>query len=70
MDTSLYQIQFDGEQWWVEAPTFAAAIQTWNRVVKAEWGDDYRGDEQPESVALITTDPVHRWQPSDSPTIN
>lgn len=50
---NLYHVQFDSQSWWVEAPTFAAAIEAWHSRVRAEWGDDYDGTEQPDSVAHV-----------------
>lgn len=43
---NLYHIQFDGEPCYVEAPSVAEAVEIWKRHTN-------RGDEEPESVALV-----------------
>ena len=61
----LYQILFDGEYDYVEAPAFAAAIRRWTeyQVALAD-KDDYEWDvsTEPESVTLISEAPVVRYQ--------
>lgn len=57
---NLYLIHYDSQPFYVEAPDFAAAIEFWHAHVKELWGDDYEGDEQPESVALVHEEPVVR----------
>jgi hypothetical protein len=56
----LYQIQFDGSQYFVEAPNFAMAIVAWKRYVAASWEIDYAATDEPESVLLIHDEPVIR----------
>lgn len=56
----LYQVQFDGQQYFIEAASFASVVETWKRHVADLWGEDYEGDEEPESVALIHDEPVVR----------
>lgn len=56
----LYQIMFDGEARFVEAESFAAAIEVWKQVKAIEWGEDYDGTEEPESVSLMSDEPVLR----------
>ena len=34
----LYHIQFDGESYWVEAPTFHDAVEAWKVEVRERWG--------------------------------
>jgi len=58
--TKLYHVQFDNESYYVEAPSFALAIEAWKRHVAALWGADYDGTEEPESVALVHDEPVIR----------
>lgn len=54
---SLYQVQFDGEQYFVEAESFAAAIEAW----KDDWRQEGEyDDEEPESVALLSDKHVIR----------
>lgn len=57
---SVYLVQFDGDNRIVEAPSFTEAISAWLRAMRVEWGDDYDGTEQPESVSLIDEEPVIR----------
>ena len=57
---NLYHIQFDGQSWWIEARNFQGAIDAWTREVAKEWGEDFDGTEQPESVALVHDGPVIR----------
>ncbi len=54
----LYHVQYDSVSYWVEAASFAAAVEQWKRYVAQEWGTDYDGTEEPESVALIHDEPV------------
>jgi hypothetical protein len=49
----LYHIQFYGESYYVEAPSVAVAVERWKAHVQADWGPDYDGTEEPESVALV-----------------
>lgn len=56
----LYLVQFDAQDYYVEAPDFPAAIELWKVHVAKLWGDDYDGTEQPESVALVHDEPVVR----------
>ena len=50
---NLYHVQYDDQPYYVEAPSFAAAIVAWRTHVADEWGDDFEGTEEPESVAVI-----------------
>jgi len=56
----LYCIQFDNQPRYVEAESFAKAVEAWRRWAAKEWGEDYDGTEEPESVALISDEPVIR----------
>ena len=56
----LYKILYDGEQYFVEAISFPQAIDVWKRHVKDAWGADYDGTEEPESVELLSEEPVLR----------
>lgn len=58
--TKLYRVTFDGQDRYVEAPDFPRAIEAWKAWGKAEWKEDYDGTEEPESVALVSDDPVIR----------
>lgn len=53
---NLYQVQFDSETWFVEAESFAAAIELWKERAAIEWGDNYSQEDEPESVALVHDD--------------
>lgn len=58
--TELYHVQFDHMDYYVEAPSFALAIEAWKRHVAVLWGTDYDGTEEPESVALVHDEAVIR----------
>lgn len=66
---SAYTVQFDGQIRVVDAPGFTEAIAAWGDAMQIEWGDDYDGTEQPESVALIDDDEVIRWVDPKLPTL-
>lgn len=55
---NLYRILYDVSPKYVQAEDFAAAVQAWKEHVKELWGDEYEGNEQPESVELIHNEPV------------
>lgn len=57
---NLYHIQFDGESYYVEAANLAQAVELWKTHLQKEWGDDYNGTEEPESVALVHDEAVIR----------
>ena len=60
-DLKLYRVLYDGQPYYVEAPSFALAIEAWKRYVKAEWKEEYDGTEEPESVECLDSDhPVIR----------
>lgn len=50
---NLYLVLYDGQPYYIEARTFPGAIDTWRQHVAEEWGEDFDGTEQPESVALV-----------------
>lgn len=56
----LYQILFDGSHRWVEAESFGKAVAKWLQAMKTEWGSDWEGNEEPESVTLVHDEPVIR----------
>lgn len=56
----LYLLQFDGEHYYVEAATVADAIYAWMVHQRKEWGKDWDGTEEPDSVALVHERPVIR----------
>ena len=56
----LYLIHYDAELYYVEAPSFDAAIERWKEYVAVEWGDECEGDEMPESLQLLSDVPVIR----------
>ena len=65
---NVYKIycDLDGSTTIVEAPGFGEAIDLWRQHSAKKWGDDYEGDEQPQSVEMINDEPVVR----DSDAIN
>lgn len=54
----LYHVQYDGVCYYVEAESFARAIELWKADREADWGEPC--EDEPESVALINNDPVIR----------
>lgn len=56
----LYHVQFDGQSFWVEASSFATAIEKWHSHCKEEDGVDYDETLEPESVHLVHDQPVIR----------
>lgn len=56
----VYHIQFDGEQYVVEAMSVAMAVKAWKKHVKEEWQEDFDNTEEPESITLINDKPVIR----------
>lgn len=56
----LYLVLFDGQERYVEAPSFAEAVLAWRAAIAVEWGADYDGTEEPESVVLMSDEPVIR----------
>lgn len=59
---SLYHVQFDGESWWVEAPDYGVAVRIWREYITADWNVANDETEEPESVTLISTQPVIRYE--------
>lgn len=53
-------IQFDSNQEYVEAEDLPTAVKLWREKKAADWGDDYDGDEEPDSVALVHEEAVIR----------
>ncbi len=56
---SLYNVQYDGESYYVESPSFQGAISEWQRHCKDE-DILVDNDIEPESVHLISDEPVIR----------
>ena len=57
---NLYLVEYDGERYYVEAVDFPSAISTWLGYMAMVWGNDFKGNEQPDSVAFIHDEPVIR----------
>lgn len=57
---SVYRITYDDQARIVEAADFGDAVKKWLEGMKEPWGDDWIGTEQPESVLLISEEPVIR----------
>ena len=60
---SLYHVQFDRRDFWVEASHINKVHGLWVLAMQAEFGageDGYMGDEELDSVALVTIDAVIR----------
>lgn len=61
-DGRLYDVRFDNEMYFIEARSLPEAVQIWKAHVEALWGDNYEGDEEPESIALIHDEGVIRMK--------
>ena len=62
----LYRIVFDSVFYYVEVEkpergsAAPAAVAAWHKHVGGKWGDDYAGDEEPESIELVADTDVIR----------
>jgi hypothetical protein len=56
----VYLVLFDGQERYVEAPTLPAAVRAWQAAMAIEWGADYDGTEEPESITLCGEEAVIR----------
>lgn len=56
----LYHIQYDSVSFWVEAESFAKAVEVWKAHVKVLWDKDYMETDEPESVHLVHDEAVIR----------
>lgn len=56
---SLYHIQYDGEPYYVEAPGFGEAVEVFKAHLK-EIDNEIDGRNEPDSVALLSEEPVIR----------
>lgn len=56
----LYHVQFDSQSYWIEAENFGTAVALWGRHVAKDWGPEYEGTEEPDSVHLVHDGPVIR----------
>lgn len=59
----LYLVRWDGMPTYVEALSFAEAIELWSCHMAKEQGADWDGDEEPEEVALVHDEAVVRRLP-------
>lgn len=57
---NLYHIEFDGQNYWVEAPTYGEAIRLWKEHVAKLWGGDYQENDEPDSCHKVHDEPVIR----------
>lgn len=56
---SLYHVHYDGEPYYIEAPSFSLAVEVFKAKMKAE-DNVIDGQEEPDSVHLLSEDPVIR----------
>lgn len=61
---SVYHIQGEGDSRIVEAETYGTAVALWLAAMKREFGDEEYEGAEPESVALLSDDPVIREEAS------
>lgn len=59
-ENKLYHVQFDHQSYWIEAVSFAKAVEAWRKHVAKLWGDDYQETDEPDSVHLVHDEPVIR----------
>ena len=65
---NLYCVLYDGQPYYVEAPSFELAIEAWKGYVKVEWKEAYDGTEKPKSVECLDSDhPVIRYADPNDP---
>jgi hypothetical protein len=59
---NLYHVQYDHQSYWVEAESFAVAIEAWKYHVAELWGDTYEEIKaiEPDSVHLVHEEAVIR----------
>lgn len=57
---NLYHVQYDGQSFWIEADSFAHAVEAWKTHVKVVWDADYMDTDEPVSVHLVHDEPVIR----------
>ena len=51
-----FMVQFDGGHRTVNAPDMKAAIVAWHGAMRLEQGEDWTGDEEPDSCQLLSDD--------------
>jgi len=56
----LYHVQYDGQSFWIEAESFAKAVEKWHVHCREQDGQDYDDSLEPESVHLVHDEPVIR----------
>lgn len=57
----LYRVTFDGSDDYVEAESFGDAIKIWRaHLFSSNLPGDFEDDVEPESVALVSDEPVLR----------
>ncbi len=53
----LYKIEYDSQDYFVEAPSMQRAIELWHGQVAIDWGNEYEGDEEVDSCQLVYDSP-------------
>jgi hypothetical protein len=59
-ELKLFAVMYDGDNDYVEAETMRDAIAIWHAHMKLQNGNDWFGDEEPESCSLVIGKPVLR----------
>ena len=49
----IYEAVHDGIEEVIEASSMAHALELWTRAKRAEWGEDYQEEDEPESIRLL-----------------
>ena len=68
---SLYHVQSNEEIFFVEAQSYEAALEIWKKHIRKEnfrvpfdETDELKGFDEPESIAIVTDQPVLRTAPT------
>lgn len=56
----LYHIEYYNESFYVEAENLGDAIGAWRAHLSKEWGDNFDGREEPDSIHRVHDEPVIR----------
>ena len=62
---NIYLVNAKGATWVVQAPDFAKAVEAWQDL-RYLGGYTPAYDEEPESVTVISDDPVWVWKENDN----
>lgn len=64
---NVYEIEFDGDLFYLEAESFGAAVKRWKIWMKNNYKEDYEDGWEPDSVVIVRngnvlrTDQINNW---------